>query len=257
MPPRWLSDILKEGQITTPIYGTNMVHQMVPDLMAAPMSVISYWAEAETSLALLLCRFLDADIAIGVAMYGALRGSESRYAVVLGAARQALKTEDFNLLSAVISVTKASRDRRNEFAHHIWGVAPNEFPDHLFLVAPTDWIKHRATKPGKKVFRDLEELKPLREATLTNSELSARHRKIMAQMWVDPQYVQVFRKRDMAEEVKAAKEALQYMGWLNIVFNAEHPGAASMRAKLLDRPPIRLAFEKGANSKRSRQQGTS
>jgi hypothetical protein len=58
---------------------------------------------------------------------------------ILGAAEKALSLDDYRLLQAVCKVTKASRGRRHEYAHHLWGI-PN-IPDALALLDPRDSLK--------------------------------------------------------------------------------------------------------------------
>ena len=115
-----------------------------PQLAAYPMTVIARWADIDKTLAELLPLMLKSpDLTVGMAMFQALVSGEAKRAALMAAAAEALRgnADDHNLFLAVLRTIKGSRDRRNEFAHHLWGVA-RELPDALLLVDPKDWVKH-------------------------------------------------------------------------------------------------------------------
>ena len=108
------------------------------------MAVIARWSDIDKTLAeLLLLMLKSPDLKVGMAMFQALNSGEAKRAALLAAAAEALRgnVDDHNLFLAVLRTIKGSRDRRNEFAHQLWGVA-RELPDALLLVDPKDWVKH-------------------------------------------------------------------------------------------------------------------
>jgi hypothetical protein len=110
----------------------------VPHLTALPMAVIAIWGAIDGNLAKMLSHIVGSDFAIVVAMLHALRNQDSQRSAIFGAAEKALPSDDYSLLKAVDKVTKASRDRRHEYAHHLWGI-PN-IPDALALLNPRDGL---------------------------------------------------------------------------------------------------------------------
>lgn len=112
-----------------------------PDFAFPILRVIAFWSSIDGSLAMILSRMLKTDIATGTAMYEALSGGEAKRQVLLAAADQALAEWANVLLRAVLSASKASRNQRNDFAHHIWAVA-EELPDAILLMNPSVVIRH-------------------------------------------------------------------------------------------------------------------
>ena len=102
----------------------------VPHLTALPMSVIA---------AKMLSHIVKSDFAVVVAMLHALKSQEAQHSAILGAAEKGLPSNDHILFKAVWKVTRASRHRRHEYAHHLWGI-PN-IPDALALLDPKDGLK--------------------------------------------------------------------------------------------------------------------
>ena len=106
-----------------------------PDFCGQIMRVIAHWAHIDGNLATILTRMLKADIEVGAAMYTALSSAEARKSALLAAAKIALSEIQFLMLRAVLKTTAHSRSRRNEFAHHVWGVC-EQIPDSLLLLHP-------------------------------------------------------------------------------------------------------------------------
>ena len=94
----------------------------VPELAILPMLVISYWSGIETHESRLLMHCLKADFETVAAMYSSLSGAEAKRSVLLSAARLRLSKEHYQLFEAIRIAAKSSRNRRNDFAHHQWGV---------------------------------------------------------------------------------------------------------------------------------------
>lgn len=107
-----------------------------PEFATKVLRVIAHWSHIDGNLATILSRMLDADIAAGAAMYTALISGEAKRSALLAAARHKLSEHDFLLLQACFKATKASRDERNNFAHHIWGVS-EDVEDALLLMPHT------------------------------------------------------------------------------------------------------------------------
>lgn len=106
-----------------------------PEFAAQVMRVVAHWAHIDGNLATILSRMLRADIAVGAAMYTALSSAEARKAALLAAAGEALPEYQNLILRAVLKATAASRTQRNEFVHHVWGVAA-DLPEALLLLHP-------------------------------------------------------------------------------------------------------------------------
>ena len=83
----------------------------------------------------MMAAFLKADFGVDFAMLDALTSSEGRLAAITGAAREALPPHRFEVFQATLRVTKASRNRRNEYVHHIWAYTP-QVSDGLLLIDP-------------------------------------------------------------------------------------------------------------------------
>jgi hypothetical protein len=103
------------------------------------MAVIAIWGAIDGNLAKMLSHIVGSDFAIVVAMLHALRSQDSQRSAIFGAAEKALPSDDYSLLKAVDKVTRASRTRRHEYTHHLWGI-PN-IPDALALLDPRDGLK--------------------------------------------------------------------------------------------------------------------
>lgn len=99
------------------------------------MHVIANWAHIDGDLSVILTTMLGADVHIGAAMYQALSSAEAKRAALLAAAKEALPDWKYIILQAALKATKPSRDQRNDFAHHVWGTAP-ELPDAILLMHP-------------------------------------------------------------------------------------------------------------------------
>jgi len=109
-----------------------------PDLAIHVAAVIESWASAEARLLGIVAYLLKADPDVAVAMLLTVESQATQRAIVLAAAGSVLKPRDLSLFTAVVRSTVLSREIRNHFAHHLWGVSA-ELPDALLLVDP----KHR------------------------------------------------------------------------------------------------------------------
>lgn len=106
-----------------------------PEFATQVMRVIAHWAHIDGNLASILSRMLKADIEVGTAMYTALSSAEARKSALLAAAEISLSETSFLMMKTVLKCTAHSRTRRNEFAHHVWGVC-EQVPGALLLLHP-------------------------------------------------------------------------------------------------------------------------
>jgi len=106
-----------------------------PEFATQVMRVVAHWAHIDGNLASTLSLMMKADVATGAAMYTALNGADARKAALLAAAKEALPEHLYVVLRAVLKATAFSRSQRNEFVHHVWGVA-DQLPDALLLLHP-------------------------------------------------------------------------------------------------------------------------
>jgi hypothetical protein len=122
------------------------------------MRVINAWSYNDASFLRMLSAFLRTDFAVVTAMFQAIVNTEAKQAALLAAARKVASPEDLALVQAVLKITRASKKRRNEFAHHYWAECV-EIDDALLLIDPVvildqhvAYYEHVLTgqKPGQK-----------------------------------------------------------------------------------------------------------
>src|SRR5271156_4524441 len=87
----------------------------------------------------MVAQFLRADFAVVRAMLQALIGAGGKRAAMDAAAKSALSEEDCLYYDALMRAIKTSRNKRNDFVHHLWGISP-DIPDALLLLDPTQAI---------------------------------------------------------------------------------------------------------------------
>lgn len=186
-----------------------------PSLAVKVAEVISIWASIETEILFLATDILDADYVAVSAMLGALTSSEAKTAALIAAATAVLDSSDLALFSKVRAATKASRDRRNEFAHHIW-MCSDELPDALLLVDP----------------KYLSSFSVMERRAIENLEKLMAQRPVMADEpldipEIDKSKVFVYREKDLDVEVNYALRAFrlhnQLRLWLKYDSAFEHP----------------------------------
>jgi hypothetical protein len=209
------------------------IHLSHPDLAVYPMAVISRWARTDAMFAELLSAMLKStDLAVGMAMYQALTGGDSRRAALAAAAAESLSDEDCWLMDAVIRVNKPSRDQRNAFAHNLWGVS-SDVPNALLLVDPTIFVRHLTVRGLYS------------QGTLAMLMRYQGTGKPMPSGDLDHSKVQVWRKSGLKRAAQAAADAGTNAFLLNIaVDRIRYPDSAgTARQLLLGVPAIRQAFE--------------
>ena len=220
MPPQPLSSI-REHPSRLDI-GPHTLRQQ-PDLATLVMDVISTWSSADLTVVELISNMLEADFEIVAIMLGALRSAEGKRAAIDATAkvRLAADPELLSLFEAVMKVTKASRSRRNDFAHHVWASCP-DIPKSLCLIDP------------RYMGRFFSELSRYRRGVPKRTPVGLR----LQSPDFDYSNVLVFRKKDFEEESKNARRAARLMTDLRLALDANHPASAERRALLENDPDI-------------------
>lgn len=209
-----------------------------PQLAAYAMEVIARWSHIDKMLAELLADMMrSADIAVAMAMYQAIFGGESKRAALLEAAAEHFgpKSSDYHLVRAVLECNQAFRNRRNDFAHHMWGTS-KDIPDALLLVDPKVWVKHDTTlKAHRRAKKDSD---PVRQALNVD--------KPPPLAWLDRGLVQVFRKPDLTEAVDqsitAARRVLMLL--ISVDLEGDRLVAGAMRHELLSDLHVSRVFQR-------------
>lgn len=142
------------------VYHGNVISQR-PELALKAMHVIALWAHAEYNLNSLLALLLKSEIEKATLMLQTIESASIRRAVIMRLSQESLSKDDYLLLCAILTTTRASERRRNMFAHYIWGIA-EEFPDAIVLADPKDLNMQAAIMHGS----NLAKLKELTEKPL-------------------------------------------------------------------------------------------
>jgi hypothetical protein len=208
-----------------------------PELAVYPMAAIARWSIVDQLLAEMLMSMLKStDLSVGMAMFQALTGGESKRAALLAGADEAFgsRSEENCLFKAVLKAINPSRNRRNDFAHHMWGTS-KELPDALLLVDPKIWVRHNtAVEVHAKALKraDAEAFFLSMFKPEPNKELDRRK-------------IQVFRKRDLEEDAEAARASAEYTLRLSLALKEPKSSTAdAMWRALLNVPPIRQEFRR-------------
>jgi len=215
-----------------------------PHITVYPMTVIATWAFIDDILARLLSQMMKSDLSIGLAMFQALKSQESQRSAVLGAAEKALPLDHFRLLQAIWKVTKPSRDRRHEYAHHLWGI-PDSIPNALALLDPKDSLRdlaaeHEWQQAHEKRIEDLKEwdrwasiYHPYRPRPEPFNEPKPPV--------VDRSRIMIFRDNDLRDDERDARSALEHFANFQFAIRNNSPGDA-IHQRLLVVPEIEQAF---------------
>jgi hypothetical protein len=209
------------------------------------MAVIAIWGAIDGSLAKMLSHIVASDFAIVVAMLHALKSQEAQHSAILGAAAKALSLDDSLLLNAVWKVTRASRDRRHEYAHHLWGI-PN-IPEALALLNPRDGLNELVAfeermEEWKKHMDQIRNTDTVEVYYNTNyprslppSPPSESH---------DYSNVKCFRKQDLQYDLREAEQArLWFLDLQRALFGPSPQAKAEARQQLLAAPQIAQALQ--------------
>ena len=100
------------------------------------MTTIAKAAEVEAYLAGLLVTFLGAKATPAFAMFDAIHQT-AQSAGLRAAAKSHLSEEDFDILAALLLLTKSPDKHRNRFAHWLWAYS-EEIEDGIILITPPD-----------------------------------------------------------------------------------------------------------------------
>lgn len=204
------------------------------------MFTVNSWSHIDALMAEMLGKFLKADHQTVFAMYSALSSGEAKRAAFLGAAKSAAP-DDFNLIEAAVGAMRASRHRRNAYAHHLWGYSP-ELPDALLLFDPDVLPAQSAA-----LWQSAAEGKLTPKATpVVNSE---GKRVVMVEFPQMPSHdrskIFVYKKADLEE---GALFAEQCVGVINLLKKALGPYPDEQaRSQLLSEPLIQRALERRSN----------
>lgn len=179
-----------------------------PDLALKVMEVISIWSSVDSEILSLATELLKADYVAVASMLNAIVSAEARAAAIANAAQAVMSDEDFAMFLKIRDTTKASRKKRNEFAHHIW-ISSDDLPDALLLVDP----KNIASVNAKKKHSDHELLN-----ILMYSPSKVTVEDLTKGLSIDRALVGVYRMGDLEFEVDAAKRSFrlhnQFRAWM-------------------------------------------
>jgi hypothetical protein len=209
------------------------------------MAVIAIWGAIDGNLAKMLSRIVGSDFAIVVAMLHAMKSQDSQRSAIFGAAEKALPSDDYNLLKAVDKVAKASRARRHEYAHHLWGI-PN-IPDALALLNPKDGLKEIVAFE-KRMDEWREDMRKTRN-TYTGEVYIGRSFPLSlppATPSDNPDYsnVKCFRKQDLEKDLREAEQALRwFLDLQHALFGPSPQAKDEARQRLLAAPQIAQALQ--------------
>lgn len=167
-----------------------------PEFASAIAYVIACGAFIDCTLASMLTLLLHAEPRVGTAMYMALSGAEARRSALSAAAKEALSPENFDGFQDVLAKTKAARERRNDFAHHLWGFS-KQIPDGLLLISPHAFAA-----------RDVAVAEVNREIAAT--------RTIKTPAPLNPKDIQVYRQTDFEESTRLLEAAVNSLDILRI-----------------------------------------
>ncbi|NQV55930.1 MAG: hypothetical protein HQ503_08745 [Rhodospirillales bacterium] len=201
-----------------------------PELVLKIMQVISIWAFTEKQHVSLAAKFLNSDFEVVFDMLNALVSVEGRRAAIIAAAKSALNDDDFNLYEATMRTMKASRDRRNDYAHHIWTVT-DHLPDALLLIDPKYLVQHDAE---------------LERAYLEIDQTTFEEGDKISLPGVDHSKIMVYREPDFRKDLGDARLASLDMLILEVALSSR-PSSDQARSELLSSPRIQQALQRKSN----------
>jgi hypothetical protein len=228
MAPQPLSRVSPRPDIRI---GPNAFKQ-APGAADAILEVLTTWSTIETRIAAIISTMLKTDYEAASAMYRSLTGGQAKRAALDAIAAHTLPGPSYCLLQAVLKVTKPSRDRRNDFAHHIWG-HDKTLPGALILVPP-DVLSELDIEARKYHERGLQPKIVLTKGHQINIANSAP--------LLDYDRIAVWRLKDLWKEAASARTADDYFAHLRIGLS-DSPVREQRRKLLFDVPEIDRAFE--------------
>ena len=193
-----------------------------PEMAVSVVGVINLWAQIEYNYSSLLARIASADPVAVNAVFQAMISGDARRAALCAAAKAKLPPEESSLILAVIETTKSSRETRNDFAHHLWGVLETR-PDCALLMNPKTLARFNAELAawGERAGRT----DPARDPAPT----------------FDRSEIMVWRQKDFDAALTAARKA--HRQTVELLFTFEHPAADQRRPSLLADPQIARLYE--------------
>jgi len=215
----------------------------IPELTALPMTVIAIWATIDGILAKMLSHLIKSDLGTAVAMFHAIKSQDGQRQAILAAAGKTLASDDFKLFQAVLKASKASRDRRHDFAHHLWGLP--SIPDTLALLDPRDSLRELA-EFDERMREWRKQMRPWIERTAmrVHYHLQQNITPPAAPLPPDNSNVQCFRKQDLLDDVSDAEKALQlFLDLQRALFDQSQPAKDEARRRLLAEPQIQRALQ--------------
>jgi hypothetical protein len=169
--------------VTTFGFGTDTISAF-PDLANLVLKTISAYSVADARLAEILAVLLKSEARAVVAMYTQITSSDVKKGMLKAAAAAILEPVPLSILNAVLDALDAPRNRRNDFAHHLWGWS-EQLPETLLLIHPKAFTRARAAMIETKATQ-----KPYTDANMMDRKL-----------------IVVYRRADLIESAEAAAHA--------------------------------------------------
>lgn len=202
------------------VYGAGCLAKR-PELSSYVGEVIEIWSYCDATYTSMLTNFLQADFRVAHAMLHALKSADAKRQVIQAAADETLNDDDLIIFNAVKACTTASRNKRNEFAHCLWGIS-DDLPDAILLADP----KHLTTFMVNLAAHS---------AGLEKDE----QQKTQQMMTDERSKIYVYRENDLIREVNEAQWARAQINLLSIFLSwTEDEGRAQARAELLREPRV-------------------
>jgi hypothetical protein len=189
------------------------------------MRCITLWAETEIRVGTVLAaifRLETGSAFAGVQMYLRLNSAEARRSVLDEAAKSMLSEAGYPLFELTMKALKAVRERRNDFAHGLWGLS-NDLPDALLWVKADDQLAYEAILSGA------HPLKASGGILGSVGEASHRHQ----------ESIMVYRQPDLEQDLQRAQEALVAVNYLELALHPYGKERDAMRQELSNVPLIR------------------
>ena len=209
-----------------------------PTLAAKAMRLINMWSHADALFASIVVeRFATNDFRLVTAMLNTLTGTDARRAAMLAAAEESLGSDSdrFKYFAAVDLAVRKYRNRRNLYAHGLWGYS-DQLPDALLLIdsrhvhAALARIAH-----NKEILFRWEDL---------NRELPGTPPPPLELMeGIDIAHVWVYEGRDLDADIAKAQEVSTWVSLLH----SEFAGGLSHVAPphpLLRAPQVKKAWDR-------------
>jgi hypothetical protein len=122
-------------------FGTDFADER-PKLQALIAKCILAWSYVEAEMAVLLGEVLRAETPASVAVFQTLRRTATQAASILAGANAALQSEQIELVSAVLNITKAVSSERAALAHGHFGIS-SKLPDDLIWQDTKNYVSFR------------------------------------------------------------------------------------------------------------------